>query len=110
VFDDISALAPVVTSFRINIGAASTANGLVTLNNTATNLPTHYMASEDAAFAGAAWQTYSVAPKFTLADGSGTRTVYLRSRTALGNRRGQVMTFWPLDLHRWSLRSRSATV
>jgi len=86
--DTISALAPAVTSLKINLGAASTANGVVTLNNTATNLPTHYMASEAADFAGATWQTYSVAPKFTLADGSGTRTVYFKVKNGFGESSG----------------------
>jgi hypothetical protein len=31
VYDDISTMAPVVTSFKINSGALSTANGVVTL-------------------------------------------------------------------------------
>jgi len=76
--DDILALAPAVTSFKINAGAAGTANGKVTLNNVATNSPTHYMASEKPDFAGASWQTYSAAPSFTLSTGSGTKTVYFK--------------------------------
>jgi hypothetical protein len=76
--DTISALAPVVTSFRISAGAATTAKGTVTLNNTATNLPTLYMASEDPGFAGAGWQTYSTVPKFALSNGAGTKTVYFK--------------------------------
>jgi Zn-dependent metalloprotease/uncharacterized protein Usg len=82
VSDDISALAPVGTSFKINAGAASTVNGLVTLNNTAINLPTHYMASENPGFAGATWQTYSAAPKFPLSDTAGTKTVYFKVKNA----------------------------
>jgi uncharacterized protein Usg len=80
--DDISALAPVVTSLKINAGAASTANGTVTLNNTATNLPTHCMASEDPGFVGATWQTYSTAPKFPLSDTAGPKTVYFKVKNA----------------------------
>jgi hypothetical protein len=76
--DTIEALAPSVTSFKINVGAASTKNGRVTLNNTATNAPTHYMASEDSGFSGADWLSYSTAPKFNLSDGAGTKTVYFK--------------------------------
>jgi hypothetical protein len=81
--DTISALLPVVTSFKINAGAASTTNGKVALNNVATNGPTHYMASELSDFAGASWQTYSAAPNFLLNDGSGTRTVYFKVKNNL---------------------------
>jgi hypothetical protein len=80
VIDDISALAPEVTSFKINAGAGGTANSVVTLNNTATNFPTHYMVSEYSNFSAAVWQIYSMAPKFTLSAGAGTRTVYFKVR------------------------------
>jgi hypothetical protein len=76
--------APLVTSFTINAGAASTANGTVTLNNTATNAPTHYMASEDSGFSGASWQIYSATPKFTLSAGSGTKRVYFKTQNIFG--------------------------
>jgi hypothetical protein len=76
--DTISALAPVLSSFKINAGAANTANGNVTLNNTATNSPTHYMASESPSFAGASLMGYSTAPKFALSSGAGTKTVYFK--------------------------------
>jgi uncharacterized protein Usg len=75
--DTIEALPP-ATSFKINNGAASTAKGTVTLNNKATNSPTHYMASESPTFVGATWQTYATAPKFNLSDGAGTKTVYFK--------------------------------
>jgi hypothetical protein len=80
--DTIVAVAPAVTYFKINAGAATTANGTVTLNNTATNSPTHYMASELSDFAGASWQTYSAAPKFTLSAGSGTKKLYLKVKNS----------------------------
>jgi hypothetical protein len=82
--DDIVALGPGVTSFKINAGAASTANSLVTLNNTATNSPTHYKASEDPNFSEASWLTYSTVPKFTLSAGSGTKTVYFKTQNIFG--------------------------
>ncbi len=78
VSDTILALAPSVTSLKINYGATSTTNPVVKLNNTAANSPTHYMASEDPAFTGASWQTYSTAPAFTLSGGPGTKTVYFK--------------------------------
>lgn len=75
---------PSLTAFAINNGAASTANRIVTLNHTAAtsspthSLPTHYMASEDADFTGASWQTYSASPSFTLSEGYSVKTVYLK--------------------------------
>ena len=43
---------PVVTSFKIDAGAATTINPAVTLNNTATISPTQFMASESPDFNG----------------------------------------------------------
>jgi hypothetical protein len=80
--DTIEALVPEVTSFKINAGALSTANGTVTLNNTAKNSPTHYMASESDTFAGASWQVYSTAPKFALSDGTGQKTVHFKVKNS----------------------------
>ena len=75
---------PVVTSFAINSGAATTMPLGVTLNNTATNSPVDYMASESASFTGAVWMAYGVAPAFTLSFGVGTRTVYFKARNGAG--------------------------
>jgi hypothetical protein len=75
---------PVVTSFKINAGALGTLNMLVTLNNTGTNSPMYYAASESPAFAGATWQTYSMAPKITLSAESGTKTVYFKTMNIFG--------------------------
>jgi hypothetical protein len=80
--DDILAMAPTVTSFKVNAGAASTANAKVTLNNVAANSPTHYMASEKPDFAGASWQIYSTAPSLILGTGSGTKTVYFKVKNS----------------------------
>jgi zinc protease len=76
--------APVVTQFAINDGAESTESRTVTLNNATTNTPTHYMASEDAAFSGASWQPYSTAPQFTLSEGDGLKTVYFKTKNEAG--------------------------
>ena len=69
---------PTITSFSINNGAASTTSQTVTLNNTATENPTFYMASEDSNFTGASWISYSSSPQFTLSSGGGTKTVYFK--------------------------------
>jgi hypothetical protein len=82
--DSIVLSVPAVTSFKINSGAASTANPVVKLNNAASNAPTQYMASGDAGFVGATWQTYSTAPSFTLSPGSETKTVYFKVKNGSG--------------------------
>jgi len=86
VFKDYIRLAadirPVVTDFSINSGAATTMPLGVTLDNTATEGPTEYMASETSDFAGAVWQAYGTSPAFTLSFGVGTRTVYFKVRDA----------------------------
>lgn len=79
---------PVLNAYDINNGAASTTSPIVTLNITATSSPeqqpTHYMASEDAGFTGASWQTYSSSPSFTLSAGYGIKTVYLKLQNMAG--------------------------
>lgn len=76
---------PEVTSFEINTGATTTTNPEVTLDNTATNSPTEYMASETSDFSGATWQPYGTAPIFTLSSGEGgNKTVYFKVRNAAG--------------------------
>lgn len=71
---------PNVSCFRIDSGAASTTNSTVTLNNSCTNSPMEYMASEFEDFAGASWRTYSTAPAFALSRGNGAKTVYFKVR------------------------------
>ncbi|MGO9022366.1 MAG: protease pro-enzyme activation domain-containing protein [Syntrophobacteraceae bacterium] len=81
----ILAQLPVVTSFRIDAGAASTINSTVTLNNKATESPTYYMVSESPTFAdNPPWRSYSTAPKFALTNGSGTNTVYFQVENTYG--------------------------
>jgi len=76
---------PAVETFTINAGAASSAGPSVTLDNTATNTPTEYMASESPDFTGATWQVYDAAPTFTLSAGEGgTKTVYFKVRNVTG--------------------------
>jgi hypothetical protein len=41
--------------------------------------------SNDSAFTGAAWETYTTSKTWTLTSGSGTKTVYAKFRDAAGN-------------------------
>ncbi|MFA6243062.1 MAG: DUF3466 family protein, partial [Candidatus Hydrogenedentales bacterium] len=75
---------PEITAFSINNGADSTLSRTVTLNNTCTNGPTHYMASEASDFSGASWEAYATAPSFTVSAGAGTKTVYFKVKNVSG--------------------------
>jgi formylglycine-generating enzyme required for sulfatase activity len=75
---------PVVTSFAINSGAATTADIAAILENVAAKNPTEFMASESATFMGATWQPYGTAPSFSLSFGVGMRTVYFKARNVGG--------------------------
>ena len=75
---------PTVTVLAINNGAATTPTRTVTLNNTASNSPTQYRASEQANFAGAPWLPYSTAPSFELSPGNATKRVYIQARNLAG--------------------------
>jgi len=82
---DDGVVAPEVASFSINNGAVTTADPIVTLDNTATNSPAEYMASEASDFSGASWQPYDMAPNFTFSSVEvGTKTVYFKVRNAAG--------------------------
>ncbi|MCX5768852.1 MAG: formylglycine-generating enzyme family protein, partial [Candidatus Hydrogenedentes bacterium] len=67
-----------VVSFALNNGAAETSSRAVTLNNSCTGSPTHYMASESQTFTDSVWLAYDTAPSFTLSAGNATKTVYFR--------------------------------
>jgi hypothetical protein len=82
--DTIALAAPTVTSLQINSGASSSTSKTVTLNNTTSIKPTHYMASESSSFVGARWTFYSVQPRFTLSAGAGTKTVYFKVKNSVG--------------------------
>ena len=74
---------PSVTSFTINDSETTTAR-TVTLNNTCTDSPTQYMASESSSFNDASWQIYSTAPSFTItSSGNGLKTVYFKVKNAV---------------------------
>ncbi|WP_041973793.1 chitobiase/beta-hexosaminidase C-terminal domain-containing protein [Geobacter sp. OR-1] len=70
---------PIVALFSLNGGTSYTTSQQVTLNNLSIGNPTEYMASEDVNFVGATWQSYTVAPTFTLS-AVGKRTVYFKVR------------------------------
>jgi alpha-tubulin suppressor-like RCC1 family protein len=73
--------APEVSSFKINNGAATTANPAVTLPNACEDAAsgTHtYMASESSDFTSATWQPYAPVPLFILSGGDGVKTVYFK--------------------------------
>jgi subtilase family serine protease len=74
-------LPPTVT---LNI-PASTSSRTITLNNTATNSPTYYAASQSPSFRTALWKPYSPAPHFTLSAGTGLKTVYFKVKNAAGD-------------------------
>lgn len=75
---------PTLVTLAINGGAVTAASRTVILSNASTGAPTEYMAADNAAFTGGVWQPYSAAPSFTLSQGNGTRTVYLKLRNAVG--------------------------
>ncbi len=75
---------PTVTSFEINNGATATSGRTVTLDNTATESPTYYTASQSSTFIGATWKPYAAAPAFTLSSGNGTKIVYFKVKNAAG--------------------------
>jgi hypothetical protein len=75
---------PTNTSISIAGGAASTASASVILTLGATDA-TQMTISNDSAFTGAAWETYTTSKTWTLTSGSGTKTVYAKFRDAAGN-------------------------
>jgi C1A family cysteine protease len=75
---------PEIESFQIDNGADSTSSRVVTLNNSATESPTHYMASQSPRFSGAVWKRYSSAPSFKLSAARGAKTVYFKVKNAAG--------------------------
>jgi len=75
---------PQITSFSINNDDASITNRAVVLNNSCINNPTEYLASENSSFIGASWQSYSSLPGFTVAPGTGTKTIYFKVRNGGG--------------------------
>ncbi len=85
---DASAIpsAPVISSFKINNGAATTVNPAVILTNTCTGETSasaaQYLTSESPDFAGATWVPYRSVPLFTLSGGDGVKTVYFKVKNS----------------------------
>ena len=75
---------PRVSTFSINNGNSSTIERAVTLNNTCTGNPTHWMASEEPDFTGAVWTAYDTAPEFRLSPGGEAKTVYFKVKGSSG--------------------------
>ena len=73
---------PTLTFFSINGGAVSTTSRTVTLNNTTTGILDQYMASQSSTFSGGVWQTYAIAPTFTMSAVGGTKTIYFKVRNS----------------------------
>lgn len=84
----LDTLAPSITSFTINDGAAVTTSRSVTLKITATGDPASMkiwgidgVASESAA----SWETFAATKTVTLTSGDGTKTVYIKVRDSVYN-------------------------
>ncbi len=78
------AIPPSVSGLSLNSGAAFSGVPLVTLNNSSSNAPTEYIASENADFSDATWQAYASAPTFMLSPGDGVKTVYFKTKNGAG--------------------------
>lgn len=80
-------------TISINGGAASTNTTSVTLTLSATDDidpsgSLQMQVSNDSGFAGASWEAYNASKAWTLASGTGTKTVYTRFRDGTGNTSG----------------------
>lgn len=78
--------APQISSFSLTDTSSGsttvTDSRIVNFQITATNDPTQMMLSENSGFSGASWQTYAASGTFTLSDGYGNKTVYLKLQNA----------------------------
>ncbi len=82
---------PVISAFTINSGHASTTNRLVQLSSTILySRPTYYMASENADFQGAVWETYNSSVPFLLSAPNGLKTIYFKVKNAAGESTAQL--------------------
>lgn len=80
----LNAPPPQLIQFDINEGAATSPTRDVLLSHDCANAPEEYMASESASFDGASWETWIVAPPFTLSPGNGVKTIYMKLRNSGG--------------------------
>ena len=79
--------APISTSISINAGASATTTTSVTLTLGAADSSgvSSMMISNDSAFTGAVFETYSTSKAWTLTSGNGVKTVYAKFKDAAGN-------------------------
>ena len=93
------AIAPVLNTFSIDNGAATSYNRALTLNNTISNGPVQYMASLASDFGGASWAAYDSAPSFEPGAVSGTITVYFKVRNSAGESGvlSDTISYFPFD-------------
>lgn len=83
----LDTLAPSITAFSINSGAAVTTSRNVTLNITAPEAASMKIWGIDgvASEAAASWETFASTKSVTLTSGDGTKTVYVKVRDAVYN-------------------------
>lgn len=80
-----AAVPPTLDSFTISSDAAATMTPGVTLSFSASGAnATELIASESADFAGAGWQPFATAPKFTLSATAGPKTVHFKLKNGSG--------------------------
>jgi hypothetical protein len=75
---------PSILTYRIDNGASSTNDRDVRLNNSGSNSPREYRASQSRSFSGAPWRSYDNDPSFRLSAGDGRKVVYLQLRNSCG--------------------------
>ncbi len=75
---------PTNTSVLINNGDAQTDSASVTLNLAATNAATMLIANKADFTDAGSWETYSTTKSWTLTEGVGTKTVYIKFRSSTG--------------------------
>lgn len=83
----LDTLAPSITAFSINSGAAVTTSRNVTLNITAPEAASMKIWGIDgvASEAAASWETFASTKNVTLTSGDGTKTVYIKVRDSVYN-------------------------
>lgn len=76
---------PVLLTVKINNGATSTKDNVVTIATTYDGqAPTHIMISEDSTFTGANWVDYAASVQFTLSEAFGQKTIYTKLKNIYG--------------------------
>ena len=83
----LDTLAPTISAFTINSGAAVTTNRNVTLSITAPEAASMKIWGIDgvASEAAASWETFASTKSVTLTSGDGTKTVYIKVRDSVYN-------------------------